>query len=206
MLKKQSVSLETRTKLLNVNSAQLLSTNQALSEESRQLTEQIVNLTSRNLKIMQEHARLVQYTSEQHEEKFNMSQTIETLLSSNTRLEEETGRLSEVNSLLRGELFDVKDKNHKLVEINDQFQREIQKLGGEKKSEQSRQLQELQEQNQNLSVMLTAERQEAAQQQRKMERMVADSHPMNDACSSLDLYCPVVHQQTKGTSAVHLQP
>ncbi|GAA6229182.1 CD209 antigen-like protein A [Lates japonicus] len=137
-----------------------------------------------------------------------MSQTIEHLVSSNTQLQEEKRRLSEMSGLLRDELFQVRGKNLELVEINNKFQGEIRNLSGkigafskddfEKLQEE---ITQLQEQNQNLSMMLVKERQEAAEQQRsrtrEMDQMMADIHSVNETYQSVDLYCPVVNQKTK---------
>ncbi|KAM9837885.1 uncharacterized protein ACBR49_018508 [Aulostomus maculatus] len=192
-LKKQSGRLEEQTQLLNATSAELRSMNLALTVERSRMMEQIVNLTSVNEQILQEHDRLVQSASEQEEERFNMSETIKHLVNTNARLEEEREHLSEVDSLLRDEIFQVKEKNQELLEVNSEFQREID---GERAA-----VAELQDQNQNLSATLRKERLEAAElersRRRQMERMAADLHSVNETYGSLDLYCPVVHHETK---------
>lgn len=222
-MKEHSARLPEQAELFNRPSAELMSVNLALSLENTELMEKIVNLTSTNLQLTQEHERLAQYTSEQEEKKLNMSQTIKYLFDSNAQREEEKRRLSETNSLLRDELFQAVEKNRELQEINDKFQGEIKNLsekirallndGREKASKHNLQLQErvteLQEQNRNLSAMLMNGRKKAAaceeSRRNEMGRTVADMHSMKEAYTSLDLYCPVVSHQTKGTYAVSPQ-
>nr|XP_046232127.1 C-type lectin domain family 4 member M-like [Scatophagus argus]XP_046232128.1 C-type lectin domain family 4 member M-like [Scatophagus argus] len=211
-LEERRTWLEEQTKLLNRTSAKLTAVNLALSLESTELMEQIVNLTSTNLHLTLEHERLVQHTSEQEEEKLNMSQTIQHLLDSNTLREEERRRHSEVSRLLRDELFELREKHRELLEINDKFQGEIKNLTEhiaallgddcEKASKcNTQQLQEratdLQEQNHNLSFLLTKERQEAAEREEQRNEMEVDLHAVREAYHSLDLYCPVVDHRTK---------
>lgn len=208
VLKQRSVWLEQQTQLLNKTSAKLLSVNLALRSESTNLMERILNLTSTNSQLVQENERLVQHTSEQEEERLNTSQTIRHLLDSNTRREEERRRLAEMSRLLKDELSQLQEKNQELLGINNGFQGEIKNLSEqvgalldcEETSAHNTQLQqkvtELQVQNQNLSSVLLKERQEAAGQ---VEQTAANMHSMKEACSSLDLYCPVVNFKTKGT-------
>lgn len=216
-LRQRSTWLDAQNKLLNRTSAQLMSVNLALSLESTELTEQIVNLTSTNLELAQEHQSLVQHRSEQEEEKLNMSQTIKHLVDTGTRQEEEARRLSELNGLLRDELFQLREKNEELLENNHKFDGEIKNLSEQVRAlliddcdeakKHNMQLQErvtkLQERSQNLSSTLTKERQEAAEREEsrrnEMDRVVADMRSVKEAFHSLDLYCPVLHHQTKGT-------
>ncbi|XP_041817961.1 CD209 antigen-like protein B [Chelmon rostratus] len=214
-LRQRSTWLDAQNKLLNRTSAQLMSVNLALSLESTELTEQIVNLTSTNLELAQEHQSLVQHRSEQEEEKLNMSQTIKHLVNTGTRQEEEARRLSELNGLLRDELFQLREKNEELLENNHKFDGEIKNLSEQVRAlliddcdeakKHNMQLQErvtkLQERSQNLSSTLTKERQEAAEREEsrrnEMDRVVADMRSVKEAFHSLDLYCPVLHHQTK---------
>lgn len=208
VLKQHSIWLEQQTQLLNKTSDKLLSVNLALRSESTNLMERILNLTSTNSQLVQENERLVQHTSEQEEERLNTIQTIRHLLDSNTQREEERRRLAEMSRLLKDELSQLQEKNQELLGINNGFQGEIKNLSEqvgalldcEETSTHNTQLQqkvtELQVQNQNLSSVLLKERQEAAGQ---VEQTAANMHSMKEACSSLDLYCPVVNFKTKGT-------
>lgn len=205
VLRNRTSALEEQAKLLNKTSARLVSVNAALSLESTELMHQIVNQTAKYSQIAREHEELVRYTSEQQEEKLNMSETI-------TRLEEEKQRLSEMIGLLEDELHQSKEHNGELLEMNDKLQDEIKNLSEKIRahwntSNQNMQLQErvsaLQELNQNLSTMLDQEWQEAAEQKRstakEVEQMETDMNSTNEAYRSLDLYCPVVDHETKGT-------
>ena len=186
-----------------------MSVNLALSFESAELMEQIGNLTSLNSHLAQEHERLVRHTSEQEDKELNTSQTITHLVDSNAQRELEVWRLSDVNGLLRDELVRATERNRELLEINGKFRGEVQNLsekigalssggGCAKASERSTQLQEssLREQKQNLSAVLMKERREAAERDTSRRN---ELQSIKEAYNSLDLYCPVVNHNTKGT-------
>ncbi|XP_068161960.1 CD209 antigen-like protein B isoform X2 [Antennarius striatus] len=215
LLKERHALLEEQIELLNRTSITLISVNHTLSLERVMLMEQIGNLTSTNSQLTQEHRHLVHYTSKQEEEKQNMSKTIKDMVNNNAQREEEEQRLIEVNGLLGDELFQVKEQSQELLQTNNRFQEEINNLNQqvnallskecEDVSKHSTEIQErvisLQEQNQDLRKIMMKERQEAEEREEKRRNeindMVADMHSVKDAYRSLDLYCPVVDQETR---------
>ncbi|KAG7219809.1 hypothetical protein INR49_005831 [Caranx melampygus] len=176
ILEERSARLEEQSQLLNRTSVQLQSINLNLSLENSELMEKIENLTLRITQLTQEHEQLVQFLSEQEEKRLNMSETIKHLVSANTQLQEERQQLSETNSLLRGGCF----KKRRRAESSQK---------------------PTTEQNQNLSMVVTRERQELLTQEgnrrKEMEQMVVDMKLVNASYRSLDLYCPVVNQKSR---------
>ncbi|XP_076007663.1 uncharacterized protein LOC143001775 [Genypterus blacodes] len=205
-LQELNARLDHQTKLLNRSSATLASVNRALTSESSRLQQQVTNLTSANLRLAREREQLVERGAEQEERNANMSQAVTRLINSHAELAGERQNLSETNVLLRHELLQTREKNREMAELNDRFQGEIRNLSEEMGAEalqrdECEAAASLQEQNRNLSRMLEEERSGAAQYERSQreetEQKEAAMNSLSEAYQGLDLYCPVVNQQTK---------
>lgn len=174
-----------------------MSGNLVLTSESAKLMEKILNLTSTNSQLTQEVERLERNTTRLEEEKQNMSEAIGRLIGGNAQREEQQQELLKTSLLLKDEILQLKEKNRQLADMNRRYEGEAKETARCENVSQSNAV--LQVQNHNLQTTLTTQQQKAKASE---ELMAAQIRSTREALNSLDLYCPVVSDKTKGACSL----